>query len=65
MDHAFPDSKFIPIIRDSADQWVKSLLNHHKRRFGNNGQFPTKDQLKKLYKMPGLNRWNLRKLSTI
>jgi len=62
MDDAYPGSKFILTIRDSADQWVKSLLNHHKRRFGSNGQLPTKDQLKKLYKTPGLNRWDFEKI---
>lgn len=62
MDDANPESKSILTIRDSADQWVKSLLNHHKRRFGNNGQLPLKDQLEKLYKIPGLNRWDFEKI---
>lgn len=58
VDQAYPGSKFILTIRDSADQWVESLVNHHKRSFGKNRQLPTKEDLKKLYKIPGLNRWD-------
>lgn len=32
MDMAFPGSKFILTIRDSADQWYKSLVRFHSKR---------------------------------
>ena len=32
MDMAFPNSKFILTIRDSAEQWYKSLVRFHSRR---------------------------------
>lgn len=45
LDKAFPGSKFILTIRDSPEQWYKSLVNFHSRLFGG-GQIPTAEQLK-------------------
>lgn len=45
LDRAFPNSKFILSVRDSADQWYNSLVNSHAKKFGN-GSVPTADQLK-------------------
>ncbi len=46
LDQAFPNSKFILSIRDSAEQWYNSLLNHHSKKFGINNAIPTVDDLK-------------------
>lgn len=44
LDEAFPNSKFILSIRDSADQWYNSLTKFHAKMFGN-GRIPTKEDL--------------------
>ncbi len=41
MDQAFPGSKFILTIRDSAEQWYQSLTRFHSKLFGN-GTIPTR-----------------------
>ncbi len=46
MDKAFPKSKFILTIRDSAEQWYDSLTNAHSKKFGKEGSLPTKRDLK-------------------
>lgn len=45
VDRAFPNSKFILTIRDSPEQWYKSLHSFHSKIFGN-GKQPTVDDLK-------------------
>lgn len=45
LDKAFPNSKFILSVRESADQWYDSLVNSHAKKFGR-GSVPTADQLK-------------------
>ena len=46
MDKAFPGSKFILTVRDSAEQWFDSLVRFHSKLFGN-GSVPSWDDLKK------------------
>lgn len=45
LDQHFPNSKFILTIRDSPEQWYKSLTKFHAKRFGN-GKIPTWELLK-------------------
>ncbi|HEY6976873.1 MAG TPA: sulfotransferase [Chitinophagaceae bacterium] len=44
MDVAFPGSKFILTIRDSAEQWYNSLIKFHSHFWGES-EVPTKEQL--------------------
>lgn len=46
MHEVFPEGKFILTIRDSADQWYKSLTSFHTKLFGKNGNLPTVKNLK-------------------
>lgn len=46
MDHAFPGSKFILTVRDSAEQWYDSLIRFHSKLWGNSKTPPTSDDLK-------------------
>lgn len=48
LDKAFPGSKFILTVRDSPEQWYKSLVNFHSRKYGN-GHVPTKQDLQNAY----------------
>jgi len=44
MDKAFPNSKFILTIRDSPDQWYKSVTSYHSKLMGTK-HVPTKEDL--------------------
>lgn len=44
LDQKFPNSKFILTVRDSAEQWYRSLINFHSKKFGN-GKIPDKQAL--------------------
>lgn len=44
MDQFFPNAKFILSTRDTAEQWVDSLVNFHSKTFGN-GNVPTREDL--------------------
>lgn len=44
LDQAFPDSKFILTVRDSPEQWYRSVTKYHAKMFGN-GAIPTKEDL--------------------
>jgi len=44
LDKEFPDSKFILTIRDSPEQWYKSLTSFHAKNFGK-GKIPDKKTL--------------------
>ena len=58
----FPDAKFILTVRDSPDQWYKSLTRYHATLLGIDTT-PTGAQLKEaLYCSPG---WLLRAVTTI
>jgi hypothetical protein len=53
VDEAYPGSKFILSVRDSAEQWYQSLTRFHAKRFGN-GRLPTPEQLQSAdYVYPG------------
>lgn len=46
MDQAFPESRFILTIRDSAEQWYSSLIRSQQKLCGvRNGQLPSKENL--------------------
>lgn len=45
LDNAFPKSKFVLTLRDSADQWYRSILNFHSKIY-NKGEWPTAESLK-------------------
>jgi len=45
LDYAFPGSKFILTIRDSPEQWYRSLTRFHAKIWGKNGRIPTKEDL--------------------
>jgi len=54
LDEAYPGSKFILTVRDSSDQWFRSIKGFHSRMFGQNGQTPTVEDLKAAcYVWPG------------
>ena len=46
LDKAFPNSKFILTVRDSPEQWYRSLTTFHAIKFGN-GSIPTQGDLQK------------------
>ena len=53
LDYAFPNSKFILSVRDSADQWYHSLVRFHMKRL-NLDRPPTKeDWINDPYRYPG------------
>ena len=57
LDQAFPDARFILSIRDSAEQWVQSLINFAKKR--NGGTLPTLEDIKRQdYVYPGWSYYN-------
>jgi len=45
MDYAFPESKFVLTIRNSAEEWYESLTRFHTKIIGK-GRLPTADDLK-------------------
>ena len=54
MDAAFPGSKFILTIRDTADQWYRSLTEFHKKIVTGGRNIPTAQELKNFhYRYPG------------
>ncbi|MFW5879427.1 MAG: sulfotransferase, partial [bacterium] len=46
MDQAFPGSKFILTVRDSAEEWYNSLIRFHGKLWGNGNIPPTAEDLK-------------------
>lgn len=44
LHQAFPDSRFILTVRDSAEDWYRSLTSFHAKLFGN-GRIPSKEDL--------------------
>jgi hypothetical protein len=53
VDAAFPGSKFVLTVRDSAEQWYESLVRFHTMIVGKN-RVPTADDIKQLrYRRPG------------
>lgn len=47
LDRAFPNSKFILTVRDSADQWLRSLKTFHAKKFAaQKDRTPTEEELK-------------------
>src|SRR5690606_13764325 len=45
LDYAFPDSKFILSVRDSAEQWYESFIRFQIKVNGVDGRLPTKEEL--------------------
>ncbi|MDR5590581.1 sulfotransferase [Christiangramia sp. SM2212] len=45
LDNTFPNSKFILTVRDSAEQWYNSITKFHGKKWGKDGQIPTKEDL--------------------
>ena len=53
LDLAYPNSKFILTIRDSAEQWYESLITFHSKLFGK-GRLPSRKDLENaLYRYRG------------
>ncbi|MFO7841297.1 MAG: sulfotransferase [Fidelibacterota bacterium] len=46
MDHAFPGSKFILTVRDSAEAWYDSVIRFHGKKWGRGNVPPTAEDLK-------------------
>lgn len=46
LDKAFPESKFILTIRDSAEQWFESLCRFHTMAYSSGDHLPTAEDLK-------------------
>jgi len=40
LDRAFPGSKFVLTVRDSADQWYQSLIRFHSKLYSASGSVP-------------------------
>ena len=51
MDHAFPESKFVLTVRDTADAWFHSLINFHGKYWSLSGHIPptTEDLARAVY----------------
>lgn len=45
LDSAFPNSKYILTIRDSSEQWYRSITSYHAKRHGLNGRVPTYEDI--------------------
>ncbi|WP_167616506.1 sulfotransferase [Maribellus sediminis] len=45
LDEEFPGSKFILTVRDSPEQWYRSLTRFHAKLWGKKGRIPTKEDL--------------------
>jgi hypothetical protein len=53
LDGAFPDAKFILTIRDSEDQWFRSLTRYHTKRYSSDkSRPPNEEDLKKYSDYP-------------
>lgn len=62
VDRAYPGSKFILTIRDSPEQWYRSLTSYHSKKFGQ-GSLPTAAQLKEaVYRRKGMPYDNLKRM---
>lgn len=46
LDKAYPGSKFILTVRDSAEQWYSSITRFHGKKWGKGGRVPTAEDLK-------------------
>lgn len=46
MDQAFPDSRFILTVRDSAEQWYDSMIRFQSKVHAGNDHLPTADELR-------------------
>eukprot|EP01038_Epipyxis_sp_PR26KG_P003785 gene3785-biopygen2823 len=54
MDAQFPGSRFILTVRDSADQWYRSVTRFHTKIVNQGRSLPTADDLKRFaYRHPG------------
>jgi hypothetical protein len=54
LDKAYPGSKFILTVRDSPEQWYRSITRFHAKMFGKEGRIPTVEDLKNAsYVWPG------------
>jgi hypothetical protein len=54
LDNYFPQAKYILTVRDSSDQWYRSLCRFHSKVFGRDGALPTEADLKAAtYVSPG------------
>jgi hypothetical protein len=50
----FPNAKFVLTVRDSSEQWYRSLCRFHSRLFGREGELPTEaDLIASTYVSPG------------
>jgi hypothetical protein len=53
LDEAFSGAKFILTVRDSEDQWYKSLTRYHTKRYSSDkNRFPTEEDLKEFSDYP-------------
>jgi hypothetical protein len=61
LDTAFPSSKFILTIRDSADQWYDSITRFHAKLWGG-GEIPSKEQLQQAVNVYKGRPWEVNRL---
>lgn len=61
MDQAFPGSKFILSVRDSADQWYNSNINYMAKKWGKNNMPPTAEEMKNTVYIFKGNHWHTQK----
>jgi hypothetical protein len=62
LDEAFPNAKFVLTVRDSSDQWLKSLTRFHSKLWADGKRVPTKEDLEKAdYVYPG-RAWRANRL---
>ena len=47
LDKAYPKSKFILTVRDSPDQWYKSIVNFHSKIYSSGSSTPTWNMIKR------------------
>lgn len=61
LDHAFPGSKFILTVRDSAEEWYDSIIRFQAEKHGG-GELPTKEVLQNTtYRYKGF-AWETKKI---
>lgn len=65
IDQAFPGSKFILTVRDTPEQWYKSLTRFHAKKWGKDGRIPTKEDLQEATYIYKGRPWHTNRLYSI
>ena len=62
LDKAFPKSRFILTVRDSADQWYKSITGFHSKKWGDGRSVPDAEKLKEAFYHSKGRPWRMNRM---